>query len=110
MWNLVATLDDKLALSAEQRVKLVQSISAHYEESWGQNLSMVVVGRQSGDLPVSSEQAIVSLLDEKQKDAWKLAQEQGLETTDSTTVFDASGEPAELQEITRIAEEPKHDH
>ncbi len=51
--NLVAALDERLVLTAQQRAKLVQSLSANYENAWDQYLEMSSFQQSSSSCPRS---------------------------------------------------------
>ncbi len=103
--NVVAVLDERLVLTAQQRAKLVQSLSANYENAWDQYVE--VYGMNVGQIvPSIRDESIVPLLNEQQKAVW------GQTTKLSAQVFFGQinrtllgGQAPEIQEIARIAEE-----
>ncbi|MCH5375468.1 MAG: hypothetical protein JJ992_15970 [Planctomycetes bacterium] len=70
--NLVARLDEELLLSAEQRDKLMESLRSHYQDGWGQSLTVLLNNRQY--LPSIPDQYVVSILNETQRAVWQGAQ------------------------------------
>lgn len=67
--NLVAKLDDKLSLSSDQREKLVESLTAGYQETWGQWLVMLThIAQFTPDIP---QDCVLPALSEKQKAVWR---------------------------------------
>jgi hypothetical protein len=73
--NLVAKLDEELVLTAEQRDKLVESLSANYQDAWAQWLEMLMHNNQH--LPSIPDQHITPVLNETQKTVWRGARKQG---------------------------------
>ncbi len=70
--NLVARLDHDLVLSPEQRDKLSESLSAHWDDSWGQSLEMFMYDNNA--LPPISDQYVTPILNESQKRIWRSTQ------------------------------------
>jgi hypothetical protein len=70
--NLVARLDHDLVLSPEQRDKLGESLSAHWDDAWGQSLEMFLY--DNNYFPPISDQYVVPFLNESQKKIWGSAQ------------------------------------
>ena len=70
--NLVARLDHDLVLSPEQRDKLSESLSANWDDAWGQSLEMYLY--DNNFFPQISDQYVVPFLNESQKKVWKGAQ------------------------------------
>jgi len=106
--NLVAVLDERLVLTAPQRAKLVQSLSANYEHSWDQFYE--VYGIRSQYLPSIRDKSIVALLDDQQKSVWKQTNKIEGETVSSQIMTDNNmpdGVATEVQEIAQIIEEGK---
>ena len=104
--NLVAALDERLVLTAAQRAKLVDSLSAKYDKSWEQHFEML--GDQYWNLPRVPEQSILPLLDAKQKNVWQetvkpSGEEWSVDLVDTMEIDDV-GEVAELQEIAKMVE------
>jgi hypothetical protein len=70
--NLVARLDHDLVLSPDQRDKLGESLSAHWDDAWGQSLEMFLY--DNNYFPPISDQYVVPFLNESQKKIWGSAQ------------------------------------
>ncbi len=73
--NLVAELDERLVLTAEQRDKLVESLASHWQDAWAQSIQMLLQSNQY--LPSIPDQHVVPFLNEKQKAAWRNIAKQG---------------------------------
>jgi hypothetical protein len=102
--NVVAVLDERLVLTAQQRAKLVQSFSANYENGWDQYVEMY--GMNGQVVPSIRDESIVPLLDEQQKGVWEQTTKLGRQVVSSRIVRNLLGVQApEIQEIARIAEE-----
>jgi hypothetical protein len=67
--NLVAHLDGQLILSAEQRHRLTENLTAHWQDAWGQALPLFNRGTQF--LPRIPDNLVLPLLDETQKTVWR---------------------------------------
>ena len=67
--NLVARLDHDLVLSPDQRDKLSESLSAHWDDSWGQSLEMFLY--DNNYFPPISDQYVAPFLNESQKKIWR---------------------------------------
>jgi hypothetical protein len=70
--NLVAKLDHDLVLGAEQRDKVSESLSAHWDDSWGQSLEMFM--HDYAFLPPIPDQYVAPFLNETQKKIWRSTQ------------------------------------
>jgi hypothetical protein len=107
--NLVAALDERLVLTAPQRAKLVESLSAKYEKVWEQYCDNDEVKQCLSSIP---EQSVFPLLDEKQKIVWQetLRPTNGDWSVDAvdTSMPDLDDAP-EIQEIARLVENVKDD-
>lgn len=103
--NLVAAMDEHLVLTAEQREKLVQSLSANYQHGWEQFLRVFSYNAQY--LPGIRDDLVVPLLDEKQKDVWRQVPKVGASSFWGLHVVHQDGTSAaeEIQEIARIVQE-----
>ena len=67
--NLVAKLDQDLILTAEQRGKLTESLSAGWKDAWGQSLEMLFyVENYFPSLPDSD---VLPILNDTQKEVWR---------------------------------------
>lgn len=66
--NLVVNLDEELLLSADQRLKLAESLSSHWDAAWSRSLMQLTYGY--GYFPNVPEPLIVPHLDEAQKKIW----------------------------------------
>jgi hypothetical protein len=64
----VAQLDQALCLSADQREKLLATLSAGWKDEWGNNMQMLLFGNQA--LPQIEEAAVVPYLSGAQKTVW----------------------------------------
>lgn len=73
--NLVARLDRDLVLSPDQRTRIAESLSAHWDDSWCQSLEMFMHDYQF--LPPIPDQYVAHLLNEPQKRIWRSAQKVG---------------------------------
>jgi hypothetical protein len=103
--NLVAAVDERLALTTPQRAKLVQSLSANYEHAWDQYLQMNGFGNQNY-LPSIRDESIVPLLDEPQKNVWRQTVKQSGQVFFGPIVQNPfGGQAEEIQEIAHIVEE-----
>ena len=104
--NVVAVLDDRLVLTAQQRAKLVQSLSANYQCAWDPLLEELASSNESS-LPSIRDQSIVPLLDERQKIVWEQAVKPDADEFDAAEFLQnsLSDESTEIQEIKHIAEE-----
>jgi hypothetical protein len=69
--NLVARLDHDLILSPEQRNRLSESLSSHWDDSWAQSLEMFVY---NSVLPPIPDPYVVPYLSEAQKRIWRSTQ------------------------------------
>jgi hypothetical protein len=69
--NLVARLDHDLILSPEQRNRLSESLSSHWDDSWGQSLEMFVY---NSVLPPIPDPYVVPYLSDAQKRIWRSTQ------------------------------------
>ena len=67
--NVVAAIDERLTLTAEQRAKLTDSLSSKYDGSWDSYCQYYAFNGQY--LPTLPDQSILPLLDEKQKGVWQ---------------------------------------
>jgi hypothetical protein len=70
--NLVARLDHDLVLSPDQRDKVAESLSSHWDDSWGQSLEMFMYNYQF--LPQIPDQYVAPLLNDSQKKVWRSTQ------------------------------------
>jgi hypothetical protein len=70
--NLVARLDRDLILSPEQRDKIGESLSAHWDDSWCQSLEMFMYDYQF--LPPIGDQYVAPFLNDAQKKIWRSTQ------------------------------------
>jgi hypothetical protein len=66
---LVAHFDRQLVFSAEQRDRLAENLTAHWQDAWGQALPMFVQGPQF--LPRIPDDVVLPLLDQTQKTVWR---------------------------------------
>jgi hypothetical protein len=106
--NLVVALDERLVLTADQRAKLVEALSAKYDNSWGQYCEAGTDFSQC--LPCVPEETIIPLLDAKQKIVWqKSAKLEGEQYDTGELIVDQSGDAVEIQEISRLVENVKDD-
>ncbi|MGO9112892.1 MAG: hypothetical protein ACLP9L_26970 [Thermoguttaceae bacterium] len=108
--NLVAALDERLVLTAQQRAKLVQSLSASYDNTWEQYCEMFAFnGFQY--FPPMPDASIAPLLDETQKRVWEQTMKTNGRVFFGQVVMQGplSGDAAETQEIARIIEEAQGD-
>ena len=67
--NLVTSLDECLMLTAEQRDKLMASLTANWQENWSHSTQMLLHGNQF--LPNIPDQHVVPFLNEMQTAAWR---------------------------------------
>jgi hypothetical protein len=67
--NLVARLDRDLVLSPDQRGKVAESLSSHWEDSWCQSLEMFMYDYQF--LPPIPDQYVAPFLNDAQKKIWR---------------------------------------
>ena len=106
--NLVAVLDERLDLSSEQRIEMVQSLSAHYEKYWDHYFQ--ANGDDPEHLPTFNIESLVALLDKRQKRIWERIEEHSANNNSTWKVNrDFLGEAAEIEEIKQIIEEGQGD-
>lgn len=67
--NSVAMLDEELCLSADQRERISESMSAHWSDNWIQSIELFQYGRQF--LFPIPDQCILPFLNETQKAVWQ---------------------------------------
>jgi hypothetical protein len=67
--NLVAKLDKDLVLSADQRGKLSEALTANWKDEWGQQIEVFMYGDTY--MPVLPDAQVLSVLTDKQKQIWK---------------------------------------
>jgi hypothetical protein len=92
MRGMLARLEQKLRLTAEQRDKLGESLSAHWDPGWDN--AVVLIGT-STNLPDIPDPVILPFLTETQKAAWK-AIEKGpwdMELAAEVAMMAAEGDP-----------------
>jgi hypothetical protein len=73
--NLVARLDRDLVLSPDQRIKVTESLSSHWQDSWCQSLEMFMYDYQF--LPPIPDQYVAPFLNDPQKKIWRSTQKVG---------------------------------
>jgi hypothetical protein len=73
--NLVARLDRDLVLSPDQRTKIAESLSSHWQDSWCQSLEMFMYDYQF--LPPIPDQHVAPFLNDPQKKIWRGTQKVG---------------------------------
>jgi len=66
--NLVAKLDQDLVLSADQRTRLVESLSTNWKDAWGQSFEMLM--RIDNFFPDIPDHVVVPMLTDHQKEVW----------------------------------------
>jgi len=109
--NIIATMDDRLVLTSEQRDKLIQSLSSDYQHDWEQWMQMIAFnGAQY--LPDIPDRPVVSLLSDRQRTVWRQMPKVrfgfvGLRI--GVRGMGMGGEPAEIQDIAHIVEEVQDD-
>ena len=108
--NLVAALDERLILTAEQRAALVQSLSSDYQNSWDQWFEMFAFGNPQY-LPFVRDESIAALLNVTQKSVWQQVSKLHRNTFSLVQVHWAGmgGQATEIQEIARMVEEAQDD-
>jgi|GEM_PF-959262 len=67
--NMVAHFDQQLVLTAAQRERLTESLTAHWQDAWGQALPLFMHGAQF--VPRIPDSIVLPLLDETQKTVWR---------------------------------------
>lgn len=72
---LVEAMDRELYLSDEQRVKLTESLSSHWDDSWSMSLEYLLYGNQF--YPVGIDPHVTPYLDVMQKKIWQGVQRVG---------------------------------
>jgi len=102
--NLVALLDERLDMTAQQRAKLVESFSANYESGWDPFVEIYGLSNPSL-FPSIRDESIIPLLDERQKGMWEQAQKLNGAQFVGRIVRSPMSDAAEIQEIAHIAEE-----
>lgn len=70
--NLVARIDQELVLSPEQRDKVAEALTAHWDDSWCQSLEMFMYNYQY--LPMIPDQYVTPILNDAQKKVWRSIQ------------------------------------
>jgi hypothetical protein len=70
--NLVSKLDQCLVLSVEQRDKLMESLSSHWDDGWTQELQ--ISSLDDPYFPVIADQHVVPFLNGPQREVWAGAQ------------------------------------
>lgn len=90
--GMLARLEQKLRLTAEQRDKLGESLSAHWDPSWEN--AVVLVGTTT-NFPAIPDPLILPVLTEMQKAMWKAIEKGswGMELAAEVAVMAAEGEP-----------------
>jgi hypothetical protein len=73
--NLVARLDRDLVLSPDQRAKVAESLSSHWDDSWCQSLEMFMYDNQF--LPPIPDMYVAPFLNDPQKKIWRGTQKVG---------------------------------
>ena len=66
--NLVANLDEELALDADQRTEIAEALVEQWDDSWGHSLQMFIYGNNY--FPNLPDQAVVPFLNPLQKADW----------------------------------------
>jgi hypothetical protein len=66
--NLIEKLDEALVLSADQRARLAESLSTHYNENWWGGLELYM--NNQGYFPFIPNQFIVPILTDAQNQVW----------------------------------------
>ncbi len=69
--NLVARLDEDLTLSAQQRDKLVELLTANYQDGWEQTLRFLVHNIDLDFNPQIPANVVLPVLNETQKTLWQ---------------------------------------
>ena len=72
---LLATLDRELFLSDQQRDKLAESLSTHWEDGWGMYLEYILYGNQF--FPLAVDPFVTPILNEHQTKVWQSSQRVG---------------------------------
>jgi hypothetical protein len=104
--NIVAALDERLVLTAQQRAKLVESLSAHYQRMWDPFLDDLA----ENYLPSIRDELIVPVLDERQKSVWEqVPKAESGDFDGGMAEGPLSDDATEIQEIARIAGEVQDD-
>jgi hypothetical protein len=108
--SLVAAVDERLVLSAEQRTQLLQSLSSNYQNAWDQWLQMYAFNNPQS-LPSIGDELIIPLLTERQKGVWRQLPKQDVRAFWGIQFVRPGmfGEAAEVQEIARIVGEVSDD-
>jgi hypothetical protein len=73
--NLVSRLDRDLVLSPDQRAKVAESLSSHWDDSWCQSLEMFMYDYQF--LPPIPDMYVAPFLNDPQKKIWRSTQKVG---------------------------------
>ena len=74
--NLVAKLDEELVLSADQREKLIESLTVNYQQTWDQWLPMLIhIPQFTPDIP---QDCVLPSLNGKQKAVWRQTAKTGI--------------------------------
>ncbi len=90
--GLLARLEQKLRLTADQRDKLGESLSSHWDPSWDN--AVVLVGMNS-NFPEIPDPVILPFLTETQKAAWKAIEKGnwGMELAAEVALMATEGDP-----------------
>jgi len=69
--SLVARLDQILVLSSDQRAKLVETLMANWNDSWGHSLEQFLTSYDERYLPMVPDQAVIPILNDLQKKVYQ---------------------------------------
>ncbi|HUG68253.1 MAG TPA: hypothetical protein VMM76_10910 [Pirellulaceae bacterium] len=72
--NVVAIIDERLALEFDQRQKLAESLDKHWQPNWVQSIEMLI--NNNHHLPSIPDQFVTPALNETQRQVWRTAQKQ----------------------------------
>jgi len=67
--NLVAKLDSDLVLTADQRTRLVEALSANWKDAWCQSLEMLT--NLDSFFPSIPDQVVAPILTDNQREVWR---------------------------------------
>ncbi len=67
--NLVAKLDSDLVLTADQRTRLVEALSANWKDAWCQSLEMLT--NLDSFFPSIPDQVVAPILTDHQREVWR---------------------------------------
>lgn len=98
--NMVAYLDRQLGLTAEQRGKLVETLTTQWQDAWVDQLEVFLYGEDF--VPVPPQDVVLPVLNAKQREIWKSTPPRptlhmGFAAFNFVNVIDVEGEPPAIE-------------